>query len=322
MSANVNRRADSNRQADTSRRGTFCQLCGQRIVGRGKTYRHKKWPRNLSLQVCEACDQTKPRCRSCKLPMVASAPNGLCKTCSETLRACLACGKPVQKKYLEFDGVGPYCQACYKDRQPCDVCAAPLTNENWRLSDGRVMCAHCHETAIYAPSDAAALYEEMKAVVAQILGLTLNVPTGLALVDRNQLAQVIQQQQEVIRASGNGRLDELDPQRTLGIYARRGMRRGLYVQTGLPRLLFLQVAAHEFAHAWQGENCPLLRDVLVHEGFAEWVAYRILGHYGYSRGQERMMARTDIYGKGLRWALDVEAAQGPGGVFDACRKNV
>ncbi|MEW5872092.1 MAG: zinc-binding protein [Chloroflexota bacterium] len=250
--------------------------------------------------------------------------NGLCKTCSEELRACLACGKLIEKgrKYLEFDGVGPYCQACYKERQACDVCTAPLTNDYWRLSDGRLMCVHCYTTAIYAPGDAASLYEEMKGVVVKTLGITLNVPTGLALVDRNQLAAVIHQQQELIRASGNGVVDELDPQRTLGVYTRRGMRRGIYIQTGLPRLLFLQVAAHEYAHAWQGENCPLLRDTLVHEGFAEWAAYRVLGHYGYKRGQERMLARTDIYGRGLKWALDLESNRGPAGVMDACRRSM
>jgi hypothetical protein len=196
------------------------------------------------------------------------------------------------------------------------------------------MCAYCHNTAIYAAANAAALYEEMKTVVARLLNLTLNIPTGLALVDRNQLAEVIRQQQDLLArpnenvsfqggATPEPALEEqvppLDPQRTLGIYTRRGMRRGIYVQTGLPRLLFLQVAAHEYAHAWQGENCPLLREGLAHEGFAEWVAYRVLGHYGYERGQERMCARQDIYGQGLKWALELESRQGIAGVIEVCR---
>jgi hypothetical protein len=159
----------------------------------------------------------------------------------------------------------------------------------------------------------------MKQAVAQILGLQLNVPTGLALVDRNQLGEIIRRQQASMRSSATKTV-ELDPQQTLGLYARRGIRRGIYVQTGLPRMLFLQVASHEYAHAWQGENCPLLRDLLVHEGFAEWVAYRVLGHYGYSRGQERMLSRGDTYGQGLRWALDVEAERGSHGLLQACRE--
>jgi hypothetical protein len=174
---------------------------------------------------------------------------------------------------------------------------------------------------VHTPAAANALYEEMKAVAADLLELRLNIPTGLALVDQNQLAEIIFQQQarENGAASGN---EELDPQRTLGIYARRGMRRGIYLQTGLPRVLFLQVAAHEYAHAWQGENSPLLRNRLVHEGFAEWVAYSILGRYGYLRSQERMRSRSDVYGQGLKWALETEARLGAPGVIEACRKIV
>jgi hypothetical protein len=160
----------------------------------------------------------------------------------------------------------------------------------------------------------------MKEIVSDQLDFQLNVPTGLALVDRNQLSDVILKQQE---RGENGGLDtlELDPARTLGIYARRGIRRGIYVQTGLPRMLFLQVAAHEYAHAWQGENCPVLRDTLVHEGFAEWVAYHVMGHYGYTQSQERMCSRQDIYGRGLRWALEMESQKGFSGVIEACRRS-
>jgi hypothetical protein len=112
---------------------------------------------------------------------------------------------------------------------------------------------------------------------------------------------------------------EEDAQRTLGLYARRGMRRGIYIQTGLPRLLFLQVAAHEYAHVWQGENCPTLPAGLTYEGFAEWVAYQVLGFYSYRRGQERMLRRQDLYGQGLRWALVEEANRGVQGLLAACQ---
>jgi hypothetical protein len=202
-----------------------------------------------------------------------------------------------------------------------------LTNEHWRLSDGRVTCASCHATAIYVPDLATALYQEMRAICAEQLGLALNIPTGLALVDRDQLREIIRRQKASERdgstsqaPAGGGAALEDEVLRTLGLYARRGMRRGIYIQTGLPRMLFLQVAAHEFAHAWQGENCPTLQAGLVHEGFAEWVAYRLVGVYGYRRGQERMLARQDLYGQGLRWALDQESAQGIPGVIEACRK--
>lgn len=246
--------------------------------------------------------------------MASDTPGSICVTCQETLR-----------------------------HSVCDVCGNPITKRKWLLSDGRVICGRCHATSINQPEDASTLYEEMKLIVKEMIGLSLNIPTGLALVDRNQLAEVIRKQMEPVTAqmrsipSGSpargvrsgtnpeasdesGEREALDPQRTLGVYARRGMRRGIYIQTGLPRMLFLQVAAHEYAHAWQGENCPLLREALFHEGFAEWIAYKVLGHYGYSQAQKRMLERTDVYGRGLLWVLKLESSSGAQGVYEACRR--
>jgi hypothetical protein len=195
------------------------------------------------------------------------------------------------------------------------VCGAPLTDDRWQLSDGRISCAHCHATAIYDPQEASALYDEMKTTVRNILGLHLNIPTGLALVDRDQLEGIIHKQiQNHPHAAGE---ELLDPHKTLGIYTRRGIRRGIYVQNGLPRTLLLQIAAHEFAHAWQGENCPLLRDLTIREGFAEWVSYKVLEAYGFTQQQERIKKRTDVYGTGLNWALALEKETGSAGVIDA-----
>ena len=248
----------------------FCQLCGKPIR-HGKTLHHSRWPTEQHLQVCLECYRHKPRCRVCGLPM-ASAPTGpaaelICATCAQYTPRCLTCGKVIVGRYFEINGAGPYCQRCHKERPPCDVCGAPVGEKVWQLSDGRLACDRCHATAVYTPEVGQEVYAEVMALVAGTLGLRLNIPTGLALVDRNQLMEIIRQQK------GIG-LD--DPEHTLGIYARRGIRRGIYIQTGLPRLLLLQVAAHEYGHAWQGENCPLLNDLLEREGFAEWVAFKVL----------------------------------------------
>jgi len=254
--------------------------------------------------------------------MAMISENGICTTCQESLRFCLACNRPVSGKYYEFDGNGPYCKDCYRNRSPCDVCSAPLTDEQWRLSDGRITCAQCHSTAIYFPAEADRLFFDVKQLAEQALGIKLNVPTGLALVDRNQLREVIRQQKEGNNKSDTRHLgnDALDPERTLGIYARRGMRRGIYIQTGLPRILFLQITSHEYAHAWQGENCPIQSDLLLQEGFAEWVAFHVMGYYRYTKYQERMLTREDNYGRGLRWMLEKEAKLGEAGVIEICRK--
>ena len=151
---------------------------------------------------------------------------------------------------------------------------------------------------------------------AQTLGVTLNIPTGLALVDRLQLAEIIRQQMPTTPPG-----DALDPEHTLGLYARRGLKRAIYVQSGLPARLLYQITAHEFAHAWQGENCPLLNDPLRREGFAPngWLTpcSRYLG-FNFAAAPDGR-ARTDLYGDGLRWAQQTVALHGLPGLLAACR---
>lgn len=290
---------------------SYCQLCGKPDRGKGELFHHPKWLKDQHLRVCQICTRQNLRCRVCDIPMAEPTLNGLCVTCAQHIKICLACGKRVRGRYWEVNGIGPYCDQCHRERPPCDVCSAPLGEETWQLSDGRVFCSQCHASGVFSFQQAQALYDESKKTVFQTLGLELNIPTALVLVDRNQLTKVIKNQT-------NGS-QQLDIEKTLGIYARRGMKRGIYIQTGLPRLLFLQVASHEFAHAWQGENCPLIRDPVFHEGFAEWVAYQLLAHYGYQDQMARMKTREDIYGQGLRLVLDLESKTGVVGVIEACQ---
>ncbi len=300
-----------------SDQNSYCHLCGAPLGEGSRIFRHKKWPRQMSLKVCATCQESKPKCCHCGLPMAAESLNGACSTCNQAYRLCLACGKPARRAYY-FEDVGPYCSRCLKTQPPCDLCSAPLTRQSWKLSDGRIFCALCHATGVFTPAEAASIFEELKALLVRTLGISLNIPTGLALVDRRQLRAIIEQQsREVSEPSGGSH--ELDPERTLGIYVRRGLRRGIYVQSGLPRMLFLQIAAHEYAHAWQGENCPLAMEPVQHEGLAEWVAYHTLATYNYQRERQRMLRREDFYGQGLRWALKLEARAGMQAVLDQCR---
>lgn len=248
--------------------------------------------------------------------MAQVSQDGLCTTCRSRNHYCWTCGQPVLQDFSFFDEAGPYCVRCLKDRKRCDTCGAPLTEEKWSLSDGREICRYCQASAVFATQEAARLFEEVKAILRDRLEIKLNIPTGLILVDRDQLRDVFLQQ----RAEDNLEEDgSISFSQILGVYVRRGMRRGIYIQTGLPKATFSQVAAHELAHAWQGENCPTLENRLIHEGFAEWVAFQVAGSMGYSRIQAQMLKRDDIYGEGLRWALEVEKQHGAKSVLDACR---
>jgi hypothetical protein len=94
----------------------------------------------------------------------------------------------------------------------------------------------------------------------------------------------------------------------------------MYVLSGLPQILLIQTVAHEWAHAWQGENCPLLKDPLVREGFAEWAAYKTLQAMGATKKMALMEEQNGLYGEGLRRMLELERHGGMDGVLTFCRR--
>lgn len=289
----------------------FCHLCGRPLTGTtgglgGHAFRHRDWPSGLVLHLCDDCAAHKPCCLACGLP--GNVP-GLCKTCRRTGQFCLTCGRKARRR-VTIGHSGPYCADCARDHPRCDVCGLPVVNGRRPLADGRLTCADCEATAIHDPGEAQAIFRAAEDAIGRQLGLSLGVPTGLLLVGRDELLAVMRE----LGQEPDGAAD------TLGAYTRRGRRRGIYVLSGLPRLLLLQVAAHEWAHAWQMENAPLLRDPLLREGFAEWVAYRLLRARDEMEAAERMLAREDVYGDGLRRLLQLEEQLGVTGVIEWLRR--
>ncbi len=218
---------------------------------------------------------------------------------------CAACGALLTGGYFFLrDREERYCAACIADRPRCDACSAPLGAQHWRLHDGRLLCARCHSTAVYDPATARRLFDETVGTVVSQLGLSLRVGVEFRLVDAPALAQV--------RAAAQ---DGRDPnEKTLGLYQRQGRLRVIYVLYGLPMLAFRTVVAHEYAHAWQGETCPLLDDDELREGFAEWVAYRHLLYLGCTKAAQRMLTSSHPYRPLLERVLEVERRAGPSGV--------
>jgi hypothetical protein len=110
-------------------------------------------------------------------------------------------------------------------------------------------------------------------------------------------------------------LDADSRERCFGLFIREGKHRAIFVEYGLPRIVLIEVMAHEFAHAWQCENGERDQQPETQEGFAEWVAYKLLEGLGCRRRCERMLRRDDLYGHGLRKMLKSESEGGKTAVF-------
>jgi hypothetical protein len=178
-----------------------------------------------------------------------------------------------------------------------------------RLPDGRAICGVCQQTAIVDAGQAKSLFDQTISIIQNTLGLSLHIGVRFVVTDRIGLRAQVEKMQP-------GLAHEAD--RVLGVYVRNGRHRTIYVQNGLPRILLAQVISHEWGHAWQMENCPLVRNILIVEGFAEWLAYKVLQAMGAVKKMALMTARRDLYGEGLRLMLSRETREGVSGVVALC----
>ncbi|HMO56602.1 MAG TPA: protein DA1 [Roseiflexaceae bacterium] len=225
---------------------------------------------------------------------------------TDTRLQCAACGQAIGTTYFRLPGRNEaYCTRCATERPRCATCGVPLSDRSWRLHDGRILCERCNTTAIYHPEEALRLYTETTAAIVRQLGLELRVGVEFRLVDAPTLADV-QQHSAVSQPA-----DEV----IFGLYYRHGRNRTIYMLYGLPKLTFRAVVAHEYAHAWQSENCPLLDNEALREGFAEWVAYRHLTYLGCRKAAARMLASPHPYRPFLEQMLKLEEISGPLGVM-------
>jgi hypothetical protein len=203
------------------------------------------------------------------------------------------------------------CRSCHQSAPRCDVCGIPVGDNHVALPDGRHICPRCHQTAVYDQARARELFERVAHVIADDLGLGLNVGTDFTLVDYQHLQRLAVEAPNDLPTH---------PSKVVGLFARKGHKRVMYLLSGLPQILLIQVVAHEWAHAWEGENCPLLCDPLVREGFAEWVAYKTLQALGAVKKMALMERHNGLYGDGLRKMLTLEQQSDVGGVLDFCRR--
>jgi Protein DA1 len=239
----------------------------------------------------------------------------LCVQCYNARLRCASCGMQVGSHGIMLEGErGVYCRDCFESRPRCDTCGRPVGAHYWSRPDGRKLCDRCQSTAISDPQYAHALYRRVRAALSKDQGLTLREPCQLKLVNRMQLAGLIDK-------SSLYSLDAESRDRCFGLFIREGKHRAIFVEYGLPQIVLMEVMAHEFAHAWQSENCADDAPSQVQEGFAEWVAYKLMQSWGCTRRSDKMLRRDDLYGRGLQMMLQWEQQFGPDGVIRRMRSK-
>ncbi len=285
----------------------FCHFCGQKLVGSYLIY-------DNSLVVCERCDATVSRCSQCNLPsrQLTSVRNVLiCPACRQKASLCPCCRQPILGKYFIIgDSPIRYCETCVATRPRCDICRAPLDEQGKSFpdKDGPVYrCASCLQSAVMNIGDAERLYRETAALLQQELQLNIPRLPLLHLVDRATLMSL---NREVGLLAGPDIPLGAEHQHLLGFFQQSNEERTIFIQQLLPQMLFRAIAAHELAHAWQSFYAPPQQPLKVVEGFAEWVAYRLLMALGEQREAARLTRRSDLYGEGLQYFIGLERQYG------------
>lgn len=233
----------------------------------------------------------------------------LCSQCySEKLR-CTACKTRIDDEAVMLHGGRDlYCHDCFEKRPKCDTCGRPVGARYWTHKHGRKLCDPCRSTSITDPTQAHALYKRVRSGLLRTLGLKLGEPCQLKIVGRRQMLSLIDK-------STLHSLDADSRGRCFGLFLREGRHRAIFVEYGLPQIVLLEVLAHEYAHAWQSERCPADLSPELQEGFAEWVAFKLLQSWGCRHRIARMLRREDMYGHGLQTILAWEREGGTAEVF-------
>lgn len=292
-----------------------CDLCHEAILSDYHVYKG-------SLKVCAECERTLAHCAHCNIPSRQLTPvrgQGVCAECLKTLPLCNCCSIPILGRYSTFEqSPGNYCETCMQTRPRCGICNAPI-NEQGRIlrqSDGdTVRCGHCLRTAIKTEQQAEQPYRQVQALLARDLDLHIDSLPPLTLTSRARLATLRQENAPAVKLPpGNEQLH------TEGLFQSVNDRQNIYIEHYLPRTRFQGVAAHELAHAWQSAHSPHNQPERIVEGFAEWVAYSTLQALGEHAEAERLTKRTDIYGEGLRYFLDLERRQGRKAVIERAKR--
>ncbi len=295
----------------------FCHLCGERLHGTYLTY-------DNGLVVCTRCNTTVPHCSQCGIPSRQLTPARgvlICPACRKKAPVCPCCHEPIlERYYIVGDSPVKYCESCFKTRPHCDICRVPLDDQGKAFPgrEGNIYrCASCLRSAVTRFEEAERLYHATSALLKRELQLEIPEIPRLNIVER---ATLIELNQQAGTLKGSGTPVGPEHQHLLGFFQRINEDRTIYIERLLPETLFQAVAAHELAHAWQSFHAPSTQSLQIVEGFAEWVAYRVLLALGQQRDAARLTRRDDLYGKGLQYFIALEHRSGQQGVLQRARQ--
>jgi hypothetical protein len=250
---------------------------------------------------------------------------------------CAICGKEIQGTiYLMTDKVTGekvlVCSDCIK-LPLCSICGLPVKDNGVALPDGRHLCARDAKTVVLKADDIEQICGQVKDDLDRLFSRFTSFPTNVdvTVIDRVDV-------DSMFYTEGNGSespdlLGCIRPE-----MVNNTTRYKMRLLIGMPLAQLKETCAHEYSHAWVGENVPKERRARLgrdaEEGFCEMVGYllmdsqneevekkRVLQNH-YTRGQIDLFIEAEKrYGfdQVLDWMKYGVTAQLEAGHVDALR---
>lgn len=210
-----------------------------------------------------------------------------------------------------------YCYNCMNNYPKCTNCTDPVGAKGVKLEATRWLCPECVKKGIYNYNQLKPLQDDaMKELRKLGIVITSNIET-INLVDQKTLEMSYYNLQcnSYIPSGGLEGFNKILRQEG------QPPKSNIYILYGFSYERTLAVLCHEIVHTWQAENCYPDQQLLLIEGFAEWIAYKVMISKGYKADAERLKKRNDpVYGKGLKFFLNVEHYYGVNGTLDYTKK--
>jgi hypothetical protein len=249
---------------------------------------------------------------------------------------CAVCGKPISGAiYLFTDKVTgeqeEVCSDCLKLPR-CVICGLPV-KDGIELPDGRYLCARDAKTVVLKADEARQICGQVKDDLDRLFSRFTSFPTNVdvSVIDRVDVDSMF--------VTGGHNFESPD---LLGCIraetANDQTRYKMSLLIGLPLAQLKETCAHEYSHAWAGENVPKERRARLgrdaEEGFCEMVGYLLMDSQNeevekkrvlqnrYTRGQIDLFIEAEKrYGfdQVLDWMKYGEAAQLEAGHVDELR---
>ena len=191
----------------------------------------------------------------------------------------------------------------------CDFCGIPLSGVEFeRLKDGRDRCVSCSRTVVKRQVDFERMFRLVREGMCEKYHIDLPRQMSVKVVSQAKLAK--------LAGTDFVPTKYFDPRAVGFATLKHGNEYGVVFENGTPRIKLIATSAHELTHIWQYSHWNMAQMqarygkeyLAVCEGMAKWSEIQYLFLINETeqatRSLENEVARTDVYGYGLRMMLN------------------